>query len=805
MSEMLPHEKIHLAMLRKYAAECAVLLKKDGKFPLDAPCKIALYGNGARNTIKGGTGSGNVYCRQNVTVEQGLENAGFEITTKGWMDAYDMERAKHHDAYLAAIKQEAKERGVSTFVVGFGRIEPEYDYDIPLDGSGDACVYVLARTSGEGNDRQVRPGDVLLTDTEVRDILVLNERFDKFILVLNVGGVIDLSPVNGVKNILYLSQLGSVTGDVLADILLGKAYPSGKLAATWAAPGDYQTIGEFGDRDDTRYNEGVFVGYRYFDTVGIRPLYSFGYGLSYTNFRIGNCGVSVHDSNITVTAQVENTGGRSGKEVIQAYISPPKGEIPKPFQTLAAFCKTRELKPGEQEMVALSFDLQDVCSYCEQCGAYVLEKGDYTLRIGNSSQDTHAIAILRLDQTAVTLQVKNLLPKPDFTDIVLNCDAVQDLCGLPIIHIRQENIPSKVCAYDIDRTIDPFVRELTDEELAHLCLGAFVSGETGAVVGSSALHVAGAAGETTNYMDDKLCCRRIVMADGPAGLRLSQRWVKNEDGTVSSAIEKLPDGMDEIVSPEMNASIKAVFDSIPKDKIQEHFTTAIPIGTALAQSWNTDFCEKCGDLVGAEMELYGVDLWLAPALNIQRNILCGRNFEYFSEDPLISGKMAAAITRGVQRHSGRGVTIKHFAANNQETNRYNNNSIVSERAMREIYLRGFEIAVREGAPKALMTSYNLLNGEHTSQCKALVGDILRGEFGFKGLVMTDWITTGVVYDHSSAHPAIYAHKVIKAGNELIMPGGQPDFDDIMGSLKSGEITREELLIAASRVYRAICG
>ena len=203
------------------------------------------------------------------------------------------------------------------------------------------------------------------------------------------------------------------------------------------------------------------------------------------------------------------------------------------------------------------------------------------------------------------------------------------------------------------------------------------------------------------------------------------------------------------------------------------------------------------------MERCGVDLWLAPALNIHRSILCGRNFEYFSEDPLLSGRMAAGMTRGVQRHPGRGVTIKHFAANNQETNRYNNNSIVSEQALREIYLRGFEICIRESCPAAIMTSYNLLNGEHTSQRKDLIEDYLRGELGFRGLAMTDWITTGQRLDPRSVNPSVCAHKVLQAGNELIMPGSQSDLNEIMENLRNGSLTREELMLAASGVYRAI--
>ena len=233
-------------------------------------------------------------------------------------------------------------------------------------------------------------------------------------------------------------------------------------------------------------------------------------------------------------------------------------------------------------------------------------------------------------------------------------------------------------------------------------------------------------------------------------------------------------------------------------EIIEQNCTAIPIGTALAQSWNPDLAERCGDIVGDEMERFGVNLWLAPALNIHRDIRCGRNFEYYSEDPLLSGKIAAAVTLGVQKHPGCGTTLKHFAANNQETNRYSSNSQVSERAMREIYLRGFEIAVRESQPHALMTSYNLLNGIHTSERRDLIEDILRTEFGYEGIVMTDWII-GAMYAGKRKYPAPNAARTAAAGNDLTMPGGKGDLKALMNGLRNGIVTRRQLQINATRI------
>ncbi len=264
----------------------------------------------------------------------------------------------------------------------------------------------------------------------------------------------------------------------------------------------------------------------------------------------------------------------------------------------------------------------------------------------------------------------------------------------------------------------------------------------------------------------------------------------------------MPESMVKLLTEEEAAYMESMQPK-PKQgtKILEQYATAIPIGTAIAQSWNLELAECCGDIVGNEMERFGIHLWLAPALNIQRSIRCGRNFEYFSEDPLISGMFAAAITKGVQKHPGCGVTIKHFAANNQETNRSDNNSIVSERAMREIYLKGFAICIRMAQPKALMTSYNLLNGIHTSERRDLLEDVLRCEFGFDGIVMTDWVIGSGILNAGAKYVSPEAYKVALAGNDLFMPGNQREVDNLTEALADGRISREQLQENATRVYR----
>ena len=794
------YEIEHNQIVRELGAECTVLLKTDGAFPLDKPCKLALYGSGARRTVKGGTGSGEVNSRYFVTAEEGLEAAGFTITTKSWLDAYGQLWPEAKKRFLRKLKRSALKRGTLAILSDMGAVMPEPDYELPLDGDGEAAVYVLARISGEGSDRKPVPGDIRLTETEIRDILALNRKYERFMLVLNVGGVVDLSPVMEVRNILLLSQLGVETGSILADILLGKANPSGKLTTTWSAWGDYPAVGSFGEKDDTRYNEGIYVGYRYFDSLGKKPLFPFGFGLGYTDFALKAGELTEAAGTITVGICVKNTGSRPGKEVAQLYVSQPRGKLDKPYQTLAAFVKTETLQPGAEQCAVLRFDLRDLASYDEARASWILEPGDYVLRLGRSSADTEPIAKLRLDGEAVVKKVKNCFGKPDFKDWKPESKTVETGEELPVLPVSASVLQTETADYELPHEIDPITEGLTDEELCLMNIGAFKQKGSKSVIGNAANAVAGAAGETCSALLRK-GVPPLVMADGPAGLRLSRRYTKDETG-----VHGLDGGMPESVMELMPAPAAFVMKRMDKKQkpvageVFEQYCTAIPIGTALAQSWNLEFARQCGDIVGDEMERFGVHLWLAPALNLHRDIRCGRNFEYFSEDPLLSGKFAAAVTQGVQRHPGRGTTVKHFAANNQETNRYSSNSQISERALRELYLRGFEIAIRESQPKALMTSYNLINGVHSSERRDLIEDVLRAEFGFEGIVMTDWII-GSMYFGKHKYPAPNAARIAAAGNDLVMPGGQGDLKAMLKGLKEGLVTRSRLQINATRVLR----
>ena len=592
-----------------------MFLNRNEEFPIKQPCSVLLLGEGARETIKGGTGSGDVDCEY-TTCEEGLEKAGFKITSKEFLNQNEYPFLKHNK-------------------------EPK----------SDIAVYILARKSGQSRDRTIDNGDVLLTANEINDILYLNKKYKKFMLVLNVCGVVDLSPVKDVSNILLLSQLGVVTGDILGDIILGKQNPSGKLATTWASLNDYKFINEFGKGDDINYKEGIFVGYRYFNSEGIKPLYPFGFGKSYTSFDISKISLNNIKDEIKIKIKVKNIGNYSGKEVIQVYVSPSQENEVKPYQSLVAFKKTNELKPLKETEIELMFKLRDIARFDEKKACYILDKGQYIIRVGNSSENTNIYGFVELDEDIITQQLKNINVKElgfeEYKPIIILKDKLNDIQK---IKLTKEDFDLIKVEYNYEYKMNKIIPNFKDEDLASLCIGDY----------SGICHIEmGVAGLTsTNVKEIK---NYIKMADGPAGLRYNKRTNK--------------------------------FSGNPNK-----MTTAIPIETALAQTFNTELIEKYGNIIGKEMEIFDIHLWLAPAMNIHRNILCGRNFEYFSEDPLITGKMAAAMVKSVQSYKNKGATIKHFLANNQETNRYNSNSKVSERTLREIYLKGFQIAIEESKP-----------------------------------------------------------------------------------------------------------
>lgn len=815
--------------------------------PFEGVQRIALFGSGARQSIKGGTGSGDVNVRHFVTVEEGLRQAGVEIATEDWLDAFDEERRQGLRGYYQDLR---RTHGGTEGLMSLAWMlnPPQFDYDIPLPGreetGTDTAVYVVSRSSGEGLDRKDIKGDLRLTDSEVRDILALSKAYPRFALVLNVGGLVDLAPVKDhVPAILLLSQLGSATGEACADVLLGAANPSGHLAMTWAAPEDYQASRNFGDPEDNEYREGIFVGYRGFDTTDKQVYWPFGFGLSYTTFSLApgtlalrhESGDSVLEAPVTVT----NTGSRAGRQVAQVYVSQPQGTrgLDKAYQVLAGFAKTGEVEPGGTQDVTVRIPLSSLASYDPATSQWVLEAGRYVVRLGDSSRSTQAVAVLRVASDLVVEQDHTIGGDCGFTDEkpaaspIADPDEGKELAGAQTLDVPADAIATRMVRYsgepseipagkpvsfhavlDGTHTIEEFVAGLSDKQLADLAIGRYEVGMDSRVVGNAGYQLSGAAGETTAALTD-LGLPALTEADGPAGVRLTREYyLASPDHAVAISSAMTNGDYDLMFTKEEQHR----FGLDAKPDLPEGATvywqncTAIPIGTALAQSFDPEVARTAGDIAGDDMERFGVDIWLAPAMNIQRSPLCGRNFEYYSEDPLLAGLIAAGVTEGVQAHPGRTVSLKHFAANNQETNRVHENNQISERALREIYLRGFEIAVRKASPLTIMTSYNLINGVHADNRHDLLTEVLRDEWGYTGFVMTDWwATRSDPADAKQKWPAASAAGCVKAGNDVTMPGGPYDEEDILSALRDPKhpyaLTRAELQQNARRVLTVIRG
>lgn len=829
-AEITQREITNMESARKIAAEGMVLLENDGTLPLQSKNKkIALFGNGARNTVKGGTGSGDVNTRSIVNVETGLENAGYTITTKAWLDHYEKQIYQEKKSYYGNLQQLLKEDMTAAFKEFFSKPYADPDFspiteaDIESEDR-ETAIFVISRNSGEGKDRFDIAGDYELNESETKAMAFLGEKFQKLIVVLNVGGVIDTKVIRGTKGVnavLLMSQAGNIGGDALCDVLTGKVTPSGHLTTTWAENySDYPNADTFshlnGNLDDEYYEEGIYVGYRYFDTFNVTPAYCFGYGKSYTTFDLQVNQIEADAKEIKIQVSVTNTGKQySGSEVVQTYYSAPEGKLEKPYQELAGFTKTKVLKPGESELVTITYPTSRMASFDSDTASWILEAGQYVVRVGNSSRTTQIASVITLDETAVIQKLTNRIPMDAEFKLLSRKGIIsytyeneeleqKEACALtlkasdftcetadykePEIH-SELSTDRKITLEDVRQkkaTLDELVSQLTVEEMAELCVGANRENKesNGAQIGAASTACPGAAGDTSSRLLDDRLVPNLILADGPAGLRLVPHFVTDADCNV------LPEfSAASITGMEFFQDGKELPEK-PKDaKDYYQYCTAIPIATLLAQTWDVKAVEEAGDIVGREMEEFGVDLWLAPGMNIHRNPLCGRNFEYYSEDPLVAGLCAAADTRGVQKHPGKGTTIKHFALNNQEDNRTFTNAHVTERALREIYLKNFEIAVKESQPMSIMTSYNLINGIHSANNKDLLTTIARCEWGFQGVVMTDWGTTG-----EDMQPHKYscssAAGCIKAGNDLTMPGSQKDVDVIVNAVLHPETEKE---------------
>ena len=520
-------------------------------------------------------------------------------------------------------------------------------------------------------------------------------------------------------------------------------------------------------------------------------------------------GMRLERTTVEISVDVKNKGEvYSGKEVVQIYVSCPDGELKKEAQRLTSFAKTKNLKPGEEERTVLQFDLHDLTSYREKDAATVLEPGEYVVRVGNSSRNTRVCGILKLETEIITEKHSHICKAPlrvtelewqeekELLHATGDCRQnwgrtceiiIDDVEKIQSFQIEPGIIPETdhkygpVEIYSSEET-DRILESLTLRDMAELVVGGGMSGHR-------FFEAPGAAGVTTGNLTAK-GIPNVVMADGPAGLRLHKISSVSITGKVKG-VEPNISFMKYLPEP-----VKKVMLGNPDSKnLLYQFTTAFPVGISLASSWNLQLAEEVGNAVGKEMEAYGVTYWLAPGMNIHRNPLCGRNFEYFSEDPLLTGKFAAAITKGVQKNRGCYVTLKHYCCNNQEDNRNKTNANVNERALREIYLKGFEIAVKESHPGAVMSSYNKVNGKYVNNSYRLLTQVLRNEWGFDGFVMTDWFATGRKYG-DPAH-------AIASGNDLIMPGSSGTVDDIVKAVSKGIILEEDVKRSAANVLKGI--
>jgi len=798
--EVTQREKDNRKVAYEAACEAMVLLKNDGTLPLKTN-KVALFGAGASMTIKGGTGSGEVNERHSVTILEGMTDRGFEITSLDWIRSFEEQYAAEYAAYKAA------KRKINIFKLHDIMSMMKDDFRAPAGPAitdadaevTDTCIYVVSRQAGEGADRKAEKGDLFLTDAEREAIVACAEKFAHFVLVINSGSALDMGFVQeipGINAIVYICQLGTEGGHAFADLIRGVVTPSGKLADTWAKTyADIPFSQEYsylnGELKEEYYKEGIYVGYRYFDTFGVEPAYPFGFGLSYTDFDIRSAGVTLEGSTATVKALVSNVGQCcSGKEVVQLYVTAPYGKLHKEYQSLAAFAKTDLLAPGARQELNISFDLRNIASYRESDACYVLEAGEYLLRLGNSSRSTMVVGRIFLEREAIVSRHDHICPVQspiqELEAPPQQPEAVPQ--GLPWLVLDLNAIETVKYTYETpeicqDPRVKAFMDTLTPEEMAEIVVGIGMFG------GETLFNLPGSVGNTTSRFWSRGLAN-VALCDGPAGLRIQKRSGINAKGKVKpidlpiSMFEAFPDFVKKfmVADPE-------------RDQLFYQYTTAFPVTAALAQTWNEKLLYKVGAAIYREMNEYGCTYWLAPAINIHRNPLCGRNFEYFSEDPRLTGVLAAALTRGVQMKEGFYVTVKHFACNNQEDNRNFVSSNLSERALREIYLRGFEACVREGGAKAIMTSYNRVNGVYTPNSYDLCTKVLRNEWGFDGVVMTDWFST----NRGQADNG----KALAAGNDLIMPGGGSFKKSILSSLKKGELAEEDLRRCCANVVKSI--
>ena len=764
-------------LARRAAADGIVLLRNDGVLPLRPNDRIAVFGRCQVDTFYVGYGSG------------GDVNPPYRICYLDALESAEKRGALRLDGELAAIYREwcakPKNQALDGFWGHWPMNYPEMAVSAPLAAEcaarNDVAVVIIGRAAGEDRENTLTEGSYYLTKTEKKMLDNVTAAFAKTVVVMDCGNIVDMAWTekygDKLSAIVYAWQGGMESGNALADVLTGAAAPSGKLPDTIAIDyRDLPTAKNFGHKKACDYAEDIYVGYRYFETFAKeRVLYPFGFGLTYTSFDVKCADVCYKDGALTAAVEVTNVGERPGREVVQMYLRAPKGRLGKAERSLVAFAKTVEIAPGETVTVTLKCTDTDMASYDDTGAtghnrAFVMERGEYEVFIGTDVRSARRCGAFELKETKVVKRTADACGVKVPFERIKSTDRGKESELVPASTTNlkeriEQNFPAgvdKSLARDVrlsdvaagEATLDEFVAALTDEELE-----ALTRGEGGMDSPQGTPGNAGIFGGTLPSLRGKGVLP-IVTTDGPAGIRIKS------------------------------------------------YTTLLPCGTALGATWDEELIEKLYEKVGEEMVSKGSDLLLGPGMNIHRNPLCGRNFEYFSEDPLLTGRAAAAFVRGVQR-SGRGACPKHFACNNQERNRTRVDSRVSERALREIYLRCFEICVAGSDPAAVMTSYNKINGVWNHYNYDLATTVLRGDWGYRGCVITDW------WMRRSASPEFpkiedNAYRV-RAQVDVLMPGNmsriKKEYESdgtLLATLgQEGGITRAEIERCAKNVLRCV--
>lgn len=723
-------------LLREAGAEGTVLLRNDNVLPLKKDDVLSVFGRIQYDYMYVGYGSGgDVIKPYTVNLIEGLENS--EIN-------YNKELASVYESWC---KKNPPDHG-------FWGHWPHYYEEMPIETDdikkaaekSTVAAVVIGRSAGEDRENYLTEGSYFLTEAEKSLIKRVSEAFEKTVIILNTGSIMDMSwEKELLKNkgaIMYVWQSGMESGNSVADVLSGEKEPSGRLTDTIAESyNDYPCSDDFGEKEYNNYTEDIFVGYRYFETFAKnKVLYPFGFGLGYSEFNRAFVKASLENDIVSITVKATNISDYCGKEVLQIYASQPQGKLGKPAKVLCGFGKTNALKNGESQEFTINIPLYAIASYDDSGksghkSCYVLEGGEYSFYLGGNVRDCEKVWSFTLEETKVIEKLKEAsAPQYTFERMIAreeNGSVTYDFENVPtatedLRKVILKNLP-KDCGYtgnmgitlaDVKNgknTLDEFVAQLSPDELEAISRGDYTM--------DSALGAKGNAGVMGGVLPSlrKKGVEPLTTTDGPSGIRI---------GACCSLL---------------------------------------PIGASIASMWNTALTEKVYEKIGEEMTVKGSDILLAPGMNIHRSPLCGRNFEYFSEDPFITGKTAAAVVKSVQK-AGVSACPKHFACNNQETNRTKTDSRLSERALREIYLKGFEICVKEAQPKTLMTSYNKINGVWGHYNYNLCTNILRKEWGFKGLVMTDW---WMQYTESPEFPNLKDNAYrVRAGVDVLMPGGK---------------------------------